>query len=369
MRLQALAAMAKLEALSKDEDLISSLRSEYEAAFAPAPVAQTAPAEVATESEFTIEEAPFQDQAEHVSEHHASMAEVAEAAGPTHGELDEIVADLESSLGDGFEHAPAISKKQTAPARVEEVEVASSAPQVAHVPGTLGEFVADLESSLPEDLLPVPAVAHPAASRGAAAAATSTAPIPSPILPAAITTPTPASRPVVHAETSAPVAAAATHAPIPAGGFTDLSVMFDELKSELEEDATTTAAESDPETHYNLGVAFREMGLLDEAIGELQKVCHLADKGNSFPQLMQTYTWLAQCFLDKGVPEAAIRWYERALKIPSIDNDTRTALHYELATAHETAQHRDAALGHFMEVYGSNIDYRDVAERIKALKS
>src|SRR5437660_578645 len=77
-----------------------------------------------------------------------------------------------------------------------------------------------------------------------------------------------------------------------AGGFTDLSLMFNELKSELEEDTATTAAESDPETHYNLGVAFREMGLLDEAIGELQKVCQLADKGNSFSQLMQTYTWL-----------------------------------------------------------------------------
>ena len=85
--------------------------------------------------------------------------------------------------------------------------------------------------------------------------------------------------------------------------------MFGELKQELEDDCGTT--EEDPETHYNLGVAFREMGLLDEAIGELQKVCQAVDRGHSFPQLMQTYTWLAQCFLDKGVPEAAIRWYDK----------------------------------------------------------
>jgi tetratricopeptide (TPR) repeat protein len=145
--------------------------------------------------------------------------------------------------------------------------------------------------------------------------------------------------------------------------------MFAELKGELEEDTVTTAADEDPETHYNLGVAFREMGLLDEAIGELQRVCQIVDKGHPFPQLMQTYTWLAQCFLDKGVPEAAIRWYERALQIPTIDQDTRTALYYELATAHESAKNRDAALKNFLEVYGTNIDYRDVAERIKALKS
>ena len=42
---------------------------------------------------------------------------------------------------------------------------------------------------------------------------------------------------------------------------------------------------------------------------------------------MQTYTWLAQCFLDKGVPEVAIRWYEKALTLPSLDQETRTALH------------------------------------------
>jgi len=147
----------------------------------------------------------------------------------------------------------------------------------------------------------------------------------------------------------------------------DLADMFGELKQELEDDAANT--QEDPETHYNLGVAFREMGLLDEAIGELQKVCQAVDRGHDFPQLMQTYTWLAQCFLDKGVPEAAIRWYERALKLHGIDQETRTALNYELASSYEAAGNKTVALNHFMEVYGHNIDYRDVAERIKALKS
>ena len=44
-------------------------------------------------------------------------------------------------------------------------------------------------------------------------------------------------------------------------------------------------------------------------------------------------------------------------------------LHYELASAYESAGDKPSALKHFMEVYGRNIDYRDVAERIKALKS
>jgi tetratricopeptide (TPR) repeat protein len=147
----------------------------------------------------------------------------------------------------------------------------------------------------------------------------------------------------------------------------DLADMFGEIRHELEEEVATS--DEDPETHYNLGVAFREMGLLDEAIGELQKVCQAVERGNPFPQVMQTYTWLAQCFLDKGVPQAAVRWYEQALKLPTLDQETRTALHYELGSSYEAAGDKAAALRHFMEVYGSNIDYRDVGERIKALKS
>jgi len=147
----------------------------------------------------------------------------------------------------------------------------------------------------------------------------------------------------------------------------DLSEMFGELKQELEEEVA--AGDDDPETHYNLGVAFREMGLLDEAIAELQKVCNSIERGKPFAQPVQTYTWLAQCFLDKGVPDAAIRWYEKALNIPGLDDEARLAINYELGSACETAQDKPAALRHFTSVYGSNIDYRDVAERIQALKS
>lgn len=143
--------------------------------------------------------------------------------------------------------------------------------------------------------------------------------------------------------------------------------MFGDLKQELEHDAAST--DEDPETHYNLGVAFREMGLLDEAIGELQKVCQFVDHGHSFPHVMQAYTWLAQCFLEKNMPEVAVRWYEKALKLSNLDQETRTAVHYELASALEASGNKADALKNFFEVYSSNIDYRDVAERIKALKS
>jgi tetratricopeptide (TPR) repeat protein len=240
---------------------------------------------------------------------------------------------------------------------------------MAPAAGALGEFVSDLEASLGDSFLPPPpalprigreSVAATSAHTAAAAAAPAPAPASAISAPAPTFTYQPTRKRTLSPEVSPAM-------PQVAAASVDLADMFGELKHELEEDTANT--QEDPETHYNLGVAFREMGLLDEAIGELQKVCQAVDRGHNFPQLMQTYTWLAQCFLDKGVAEAAIRWYERALKLPNIDEETRTALNYELASSYEAAGNKTAALNYFTEVYGSNIDYRDVAERIKALKS
>lgn len=147
------------------------------------------------------------------------------------------------------------------------------------------------------------------------------------------------------------------------------NVLSDILSELREETAEAAEPEEDPETHYNLGIAFKEMGLLDEAIGELQKVCHAVDRGAPFSQPIQALTWLAQCLVDKGAPEAAVRWYQKALQLPGLDDGSRCSIYYDLATAYQTSGDNKSALANFMEVYGSNIDFRDVASRIKALKS
>jgi pilus assembly protein FimV len=341
--------------------------------------------------------------------------EPAPEPAPAPGVLQEFVTDLESSLGTDFlpgtvshevEHASAEAHAHESVAQPELEPIGESAPTSFGVkePEVMGEFVADLEESLGPDFLkgapvaepapapqpveqvqppaiaavskpapaPVQAKAAPAAASAAAASAGASAissqiSTPAPQQSAAPVTPKPPAPPIAPSPLIPGAPAAAKSSPFTQDAGIDLAEMFGELKQDLESGAATT--EEDPETHYNLGIAFREMGLLDEAIGELQKTCQAVDRGHPFPQVMQTYTWLAQCFLDKGVPEAAIRWYQKALVAPAIDEETRTALHYELASAYEMAGDKPSALKHFMEVYGRNIDYRDVAERIKALKS
>lgn len=444
---QAMAALAKLQTLTKDQAKLAELRAEVDAAtqaaaeeeasaaaepvieeltvddvpsfdvVEEAPVAMEEPAAVVPEPE-PVEEAPVVAEAPFEPEPPVAKpapvlakpapvvpkpAPVAPKPAPVVHEpepepqpavLQEFVTDLESSLGDGF--LPGTVTKPAAPAPPPQPKPAVAAAPAAPV---LGEFVADIEASLGEDFLaaapvaepqrpvvkaaPVPPPAPPAAPRVSPLAASAAAsaspsshsapPMAAPVSPAPVASV--ASSPVISAPRPqppvpaipAPAPAASKTSPFGEDAGVDLAEMFGELKQDLEADVAS--ADEDPETHYNLGIAFREMGLLDEAIGELQKACQSFDKGHPFPQIMQTYTWLAQCFLEKNVPEAAVRWYEKALKVPTIDGETRTALNYELASAYEAAGDKPSALKHFMDVYGSNIDYRDVAERIKALKS
>jgi tetratricopeptide (TPR) repeat protein len=169
-----------------------------------------------------------------------------------------------------------------------------------------------------------------------------------------------ASAPVAHATSGngAPAAAAA-------GSSLDgpLGDLFEEFRTELGE----TKEDEDLETHYNLGIAYREMGLLEEAISEFQKVASSADKGPAFRYAMQCSTLLGLAFMEKGQPAIAAIWYERALKTPGLDQESILALRYDLGVAQELAGDTRAAISSFSQVYAMNIDYRDVSERIALL--
>ena len=143
-----------------------------------------------------------------------------------------------------------------------------------------------------------------------------------------------------------------------------LSEIFQEFRDQLDELQT----DEDPETHYNLGVAYREMGLLEEAISEFQKVAKAHESGKDFRYAMQCCTLLGLAFLEKGQPEIAAFWYEKALQTSNLEAESVLALRYDLGVAQQLAGQSDAALKSFQQVYAMNIDYRDVSERITALR-
>ncbi len=338
MLAEAKAAIARLETSAPNHPALTELREKSKPVEAPAPPA-SAPAEMAPAKQ-VVEAAPIS-----IPEP-SPKAPVPQPPPQQEPEEEEVFADLLA------EPTPAEAPKPTpkpvispAPAQPKTAAAAASISQPAIADDPLSGMLSDLEDAL-GDLAPPPAASKPVTAVAKAPAVR----VPEP-------------QPVAAAPVPQPTAGTAS-APISDEASSMLSDLLHEFKEEVEE---PVAEADDPETHYNLGVAFREMGLLDEAIGELQKVCRSLDNGHSFSQPIQAYTWLAQCLVDKGAPQAAIRWYERALGVKGINEDSRLAVYYDMANAFESAGNKKAALDNFMQVYGANIDYRDVADRIRSL--
>ena len=189
-------------------------------------------------------------------------------------------------------------------------------------------------------------------------------------LPYTVASSIPAAGSTENGSSQAPVGASSktsSSAPpeITAESLNELAEVFQEFRDELGE---LGEEDEDLETHYNLGIAYREMGLLDEAIGEFQKVAKAVQRGKPFRYTMNCSTMLGLSFMDKGEPNIAALWYRRALEVPGLEDETVLALRYDLGLALDAAGDSSAALDCFRQVYATNIEYRDVADRISTLQ-
>jgi tetratricopeptide (TPR) repeat protein len=137
-----------------------------------------------------------------------------------------------------------------------------------------------------------------------------------------------------------------------------LEEIFKEFKKGVEQQLDS----EDYDTHYNLGIAYKEMGLIDEAIGEFQ----LASKDPK--RAVECASMLGLCFLEKGMPQLAIKWYRKGLEMPEILAEENVGLLYDLGSAYVEVGDTDNAQKAFVEVYSLNPNYRDIVNRIKQLE-
>jgi tetratricopeptide (TPR) repeat protein len=151
-----------------------------------------------------------------------------------------------------------------------------------------------------------------------------------------------------------PAAAASTEL-----GDAGLADIFKEFKKGVDKQL----GKEDYDTRYNLGIAYKEMGLIDEAIAEFQ----LAAKDES--RTLECSSMLGICFMDKGMPKLAVKWFEKGLKAPDRTDEEYQGLRYDLAMAHEAAGDMDKALHLFTDLYGQNANFRDVAAKVRDLRA
>jgi len=136
---------------------------------------------------------------------------------------------------------------------------------------------------------------------------------------------------------------------------------FHDMLARFKQGIDENIDETDFQSHYDLGVAFKEMGLLDEAIAELQKALRAPDGK------LRTSEMLGVCFFEKaayGVAESILR---RGLELPASGDQERLGILYWLARALEEQGKKADARDLYGRVFAVDIRFLDVEQRTKAL--
>ncbi len=135
----------------------------------------------------------------------------------------------------------------------------------------------------------------------------------------------------------------------------------EELFEEFKKGVAEQIDDDDFETHYDLGIAYKEMGLLEESMAEFKKA--LGDKN----RFMECTAMVGACLVELGRSEDAVAHYSTALEHDFIRASDKLAIKYELALVFEGLGELEKALDLFQAIKAENPGYRDTAGHIEAL--
>src|SRR5262249_4373585 len=122
-------------------------------------------------------------------------------------------------------------------------------------------------------------------------------------------------------------------------------------------------------THYNLGIAYRDMELLDDAIEEFQSAIRITSPLSPDGRYIQCCNMLGLCFMSKDMPRLAVMWFRKGLDAPNRPEDEYQALRFDLGLALERLGDVDKAIDVFSEVYAIDINYREVGDKLRELQA
>ena len=138
---------------------------------------------------------------------------------------------------------------------------------------------------------------------------------------------------------------------------------FQDMLRKFKQGVAQNVEEEDHESHYDLGVAYKEMGLLDEAIAEFQKALRGAQLR------VRTYEALGMCFLEKGQLPVALTILQRALAEPGAGDEQLVGVLYLLGYVSEGLKKPAEAKSYYERVFAVDIQFRDVGDRLSAVEA
>jgi tetratricopeptide (TPR) repeat protein len=136
---------------------------------------------------------------------------------------------------------------------------------------------------------------------------------------------------------------------------------FAELLSQFRKKLADHVPEDDAGSHYDLGLAFKEMGLLEDAINQFQVALRAGQ------DRLKVFEELGQCFLMKKQYNIAVKVLTRALTLGHGDEWELIGVYYHLGRAYEELGEFDSARDAYERVMGLDIRFRDVESRMARL--
>jgi len=133
----------------------------------------------------------------------------------------------------------------------------------------------------------------------------------------------------------------------------------DELFNAFREGVEQQVKGDDYDTHYNLGIAYKEMLLLEPAIEEFKKAMRDPER------TLECCSMLSICEQAQNRPDAAMDWLRQGIDAPGFPPEDSMGLHYDLGILLLEQGRRDEAKEEFGAVYALDPDYRDVARMLQ----
>jgi tetratricopeptide (TPR) repeat protein len=134
----------------------------------------------------------------------------------------------------------------------------------------------------------------------------------------------------------------------------------EEIFKELKE--TSGPSTVDPHFNYNMGVACRELGRLDDAIEQFQTALN---RGQS---PFEAASMLGLCFKEKGMWDPARQAFEKALKVPAVSQEKRQQVKYELGLLYKEQGKTEEALEILREISAGDRSFQGAKNEIAKFK-
>jgi tetratricopeptide (TPR) repeat protein len=137
---------------------------------------------------------------------------------------------------------------------------------------------------------------------------------------------------------------------------------FRKMLTQFKEKVSEHVDADDVSAHRDLGTAYLEMGLVDEAIGEFQQALRTA------PNHLPTHELMGRCWMEKGQPDMAVRALRRALTARFDVEDELIGIYYTMGRAQEELGNTTEAVEFYEKVFSLDINFQDVTERLRSLR-